>query len=93
MLPGHFKYLIHHIFLPPQLPQSSDTTFSTEHALVDVVVRHALEFGSFLEEDHETQSWDRIVQILKSLRSTIEFEVATVGSIERLLGSQRAGGK
>ncbi|KAK3937045.1 hypothetical protein QBC46DRAFT_320431 [Diplogelasinospora grovesii] len=43
---GLLQYLIHHVFLPPKLPQSDDTNLQNEHGLIQSLLDAALEFAN-----------------------------------------------
>lgn len=43
-------YLIHHIFLPPQLPDEDDAAPTNDHALIQIVVRSLTRFRDRVPE-------------------------------------------
>lgn len=46
------KYLIHHIVLPPKLPQKDDWSSSNEQALLDHTVQAFRDFHNALVAEH-----------------------------------------
>jgi hypothetical protein len=46
---GALEYLIHHVVLPPKLPQEDDSDASHEHALLDTTIRALRKFRDALQ--------------------------------------------
>lgn len=62
------KYMFHHVFLPPKLPQEDD--FDPEHdlALLDSVI-HALERFKTYEREQQNRIFAFAIEMLSRLKS------------------------
>ncbi|KAF8901480.1 hypothetical protein CPB84DRAFT_1815184 [Gymnopilus junonius] len=62
-------YMLHHVFLPPKLPQQDDSDVERDIALCDLTHRTSLEFQRFLS-DLQQQQWSSVSRMLQMLLQT-----------------------
>ncbi|KAJ7144287.1 hypothetical protein C8R44DRAFT_973870 [Mycena epipterygia] len=58
------NYLIHHIFLPQQLPQKDDSSFQADRVLCARVIQEASSFNGVLVSTDELQKWAVVTKML-----------------------------
>ncbi|KAJ7128318.1 hypothetical protein C8R44DRAFT_850853 [Mycena epipterygia] len=58
------NYLIHHIFLPQQLPQKDDSSFQADRVLCARVIQEASSFHGILVSTDELQKWAPVTKML-----------------------------
>ncbi|KAF9255590.1 hypothetical protein L218DRAFT_1034217 [Marasmius fiardii PR-910] len=88
----NLEYLIHHIFLPPQLPQSDDSSAENDHDLCSVVLEAARAFGEGSElSDKEKKSWKYVVRMLERLCSLYGSESYTKDELEQRISEMVKG--
>ncbi|CZR56907.1 uncharacterized protein PAC_06796 [Phialocephala subalpina] len=73
---GVVQYLIHHVFLPPELPQKDDFNTEYESVLIDTTIDALWKFKAHLP-DHQSLSINPIIVLMNNLKS-----VHTSGSID-----------
>lgn len=61
-----FKYQIHHVFLPPELPQKDDTNPWHEKALMETVGSALKRFESYFQPD-ERPELNRCIRMVSSM--------------------------
>ncbi|KAK7434626.1 hypothetical protein VKT23_020092 [Stygiomarasmius scandens] len=85
-------YTIHHVFMPPKLPQKDDYTAENEEALCQTVhwsaVRYAL--SGLLEPEHE-QIWSFVVKMLSAITQSQAGEGMSMDTIEEKLMQMQEG--
>ncbi|KAL0058901.1 hypothetical protein AAF712_014383 [Marasmius tenuissimus] len=69
----NLRYLIHHIFFPPKLPQSDDFTPNNEHHICEAVFSAAQGYREYLAPD-ERLLWDPVVKMLDNLCTLYKHE-------------------
>jgi hypothetical protein len=84
-------FLIHHLFLPPQLPQEDDTKPSLDRLLLDTVQEALLQYGE-LDKSHKG-AMAKIVRAVGSLRAVLGsdgelYEARLAKSLEGLSSCQ-----
>ncbi|PPQ64858.1 hypothetical protein CVT26_002576 [Gymnopilus dilepis] len=62
-------YLLHHVFLPPKLPQEEDLTTDHEAALCRAAYNASKKFVSFLDNEKQAE-WGRVSKMLKMFLKT-----------------------
>ena len=62
-------YLLHHVFLPPKLPQEEDLTTDHEVALCRAAYNASKKFVSFLDNEKQAE-WGRVSKMLKMFLKT-----------------------
>ncbi|KAG7094406.1 hypothetical protein E1B28_008006 [Marasmius oreades] len=87
----NLSYLIHHIFLPPKLPQSNDLSAKNEHDMCAVVHDAALAFGKNFFALEGGVRWVRAVGMLKSLRLLYDSESYTNEAMEQCIKAMTPG--
>ncbi|KAG5729437.1 hypothetical protein E4T56_gene6157, partial [Termitomyces sp. T112] len=60
-------YILNHVFLPPRLPQSDDSSMENDLAICDLVIRNAQVFSTSLSSD--VLCWGPIIRMLINLES------------------------
>lgn len=65
--PGHLKFIINHVFLPPKLPQQSDEGTGAKNATFLKLIRHVAEVYHQNMTGSENLQWVPIVQMLNTL--------------------------
>jgi hypothetical protein len=73
------NYMIHHIFLPPKLPQGSDFSFSFETHLLETVIDALGDFKNFIAMDQKT-AVDFVTAMVTNLK-TMRGQAATGGAV------------
>ncbi|KAI1137706.1 hypothetical protein F5Y05DRAFT_58721 [Hypoxylon sp. FL0543] len=76
-------YIIHHVFLPPQLPQSDDYNVAHEEALLKAVIETLSEFKAYME-DEQIHNIDSVTSSIQSLNQS--SGTSSTPSEEQLLG-------
>ncbi|KAJ6555850.1 hypothetical protein B0H19DRAFT_1376856 [Mycena capillaripes] len=64
---NELQYLIHHIFLPPKLPQKDDGSLQADRALCTRVICEAISFRGTLVSPDDLQKWDVVTRTLQQL--------------------------
>jgi len=83
------EYLVHHIFLPPKLPQADDSNWENETILVDMIFDLLFEFENHIKDDQHALI-SSVIVAFDSLRA-IHHEVDSGGVIseEKLVNALR----
>lgn len=69
---GALQYMIHHIILPPQLPQEDDYSAAYEEVLLRTVLDGLLDFRSHIRGEH-VEAVDSAHAMLSNLQSVHDF--------------------
>ncbi|THU80575.1 hypothetical protein K435DRAFT_767927 [Dendrothele bispora CBS 962.96] len=86
------KYIVHHVFLPPKLPQEDDYTAECESALCRTVYDSASEFGkSGLVLPENIRRWDEIVKMLENTSNFEGEEGMTTKRVKEALAQMKEG--
>ncbi|KAF2003879.1 hypothetical protein P154DRAFT_531927 [Amniculicola lignicola CBS 123094] len=91
------RYLIHHIVLPPKLPQEDDWSISNERALLNLTLQAFRDFCNTLGVEHAeaAQQIEAVVNTIKNLiycsNDGCISEIGLAESIRRLAASQLSG--
>jgi hypothetical protein len=88
---GGFLYQVHHVFLPPQLPQQDDFNESYEHELLKTVLGVLEEFQNHVDQPAELQPAIHMMRTKLACRpgsKTLHQE-----SLTTALQKLRSGGK
>lgn len=64
-----FLYIIHHVFLPPRLPQQDDLTTSSDQALMGAVLDAMERFKRYITQE-DTAVFQSALDMVRSLSST-----------------------
>ena len=64
---GAVKYMINHMFLPPELPQSNDFTVSYETVLIDTTIAALWKFKGH-QPDDQSLTIDSIIGLMKNIK-------------------------
>lgn len=75
---GESTYLLHHVFLPPKLPQSEDYNPEYEQSLLESVIRNLQKFSS-LVPDEDSDILVSTANAMSCLRDICEHD----GSIDQ----------
>ncbi|KAK5202790.1 hypothetical protein LTR96_011255 [Exophiala xenobiotica] len=74
-------YIIHHIFLPSQLPQEDDTSSQYETFMVDITIKALRKFKS-CHAEHNTGAIDSVINMVNSLKAISDtFDTIPCGII------------
>ncbi|KAK1833383.1 hypothetical protein QBC39DRAFT_424743 [Podospora conica] len=76
--PGSLRYVINHVFLPPRLPQTQDTTRENDSALVASLYKSLVEF-----RDLEPTSWEALTPVIGMVDRFHKTEATTVDTIQQ----------
>ena len=87
-----FKYAVTHVFLPVQLPKSSDYTPENEHSLTRAVCAAAHDYGTHLYGTSEQTQWHRITKMLDSLQASVQSEDMDKDHVISQLRGMQTGG-
>ncbi|KAL0567315.1 hypothetical protein V5O48_014676, partial [Marasmius crinis-equi] len=88
MSSNNLKYLIHHLFLPPKLPQSDDSSPDNDHELCVEVHEAAVDYWQRVEGNGQSLPVLGMLERLCSLYSSGSF---TAEDLEQLMRTMRAG--
>ena len=61
-------YLIHHVFLPPKLPQEDDLDLGYETMLLDITFDSLLKFKGYITSD-QSAIIDSVISMVTNLRT------------------------
>lgn len=83
-----FNYQVHHIFLPPKLPQEDDFTEPRDRGLIDGVLEAMERFKSYLALPEVTQFQKAIDMIttMRSMRPNLHLDIKKVAGALKDLG-------
>ncbi|KAJ7201827.1 hypothetical protein GGX14DRAFT_655060, partial [Mycena pura] len=82
---SELDYLIHHLFLPLQLPQNEDSSLQADRTLCTRVIREAISFRGTLVSPDEHQRWDVVIRMLQQLERTQQ----SMDGLSELIGNMR----
>lgn len=63
-------FQIHHVFLPPELPQKDDTNVSHEKTLVETVYLALQDFQQYFPVDHQRPELEHCIAMINSMIHT-----------------------
>ena len=75
------NYLIHHIFLPPELPHGHDSKPEFEMMLLDTVIEALRKFKSLITDD-EYHVLDSVLAMVTSMRTMLDSSSSQGGLVE-----------
>ena len=84
-------YAVHHVFLPPQLPQEDDQTADRDRFLCELISQSIVAYQRRLPDSQKSQ-WDPILRMVDNLTSSQASDVLSAETIERQISHMRAGG-
>ena len=89
------RYIFHHVFLPPQLPQSDDNGAANDGILARMMLESAEEFSraSLLNYHVLSDSWGLVPTMLRSLRNLFNTAPLDADELYRELRDLNAGGE
>jgi hypothetical protein len=61
-------YMVHHVFLPPKLPQANDFDLELEDALINTVLKSLQEFKSLVDDHSVVDSARAMISNFRVLR-------------------------
>ncbi|KAF5344605.1 hypothetical protein D9758_013897 [Tetrapyrgos nigripes] len=87
---SELEYIIHHVFLPPKLPQKDDYTIENEHFLCENVLTS---FKGFVQERGRSgdQSWFELEAMLGAISKSQQSESLSVSNIKASFSTMREG--
>lgn len=80
---GPLRYMIHHVFLPPKLPQKDDTSPKFEGALLNTMIECITKFQSLIAPNDEELTL-LMLQTIQRLRIVHNDDVAGEINVEQL---------
>ncbi|THU87150.1 hypothetical protein K435DRAFT_867564 [Dendrothele bispora CBS 962.96] len=92
---AHLDYFIHHVFMPPKLPQSSDYTIEKDHALCAALSRTAVCYYQKAVDKNHTDTntrWQELLRMLEHLTTTQRFKNMLASDVETALKSMELPG-
>ncbi|EGO28636.1 hypothetical protein SERLADRAFT_413465 [Serpula lacrymans var. lacrymans S7.9] len=91
-MPDHksLQYIIHHVFLPPQLPQGDDTSVACDHALSSLVLSSAERFQRATALQLGIQ-WNPICKMLSQLCESMKLQVLPADLVEKQMKEMKSG--
>ena len=75
------NYLIHHIFLPPELPHGDDSKPEYEIILLDTVIEALRKFKSLIADD-QYYILDSILAMVSAMRTMLDSSSSQSGLVE-----------
>ncbi|KAJ6527885.1 hypothetical protein DFH09DRAFT_1285629 [Mycena vulgaris] len=84
---NNLNYLIHHIFLPPQLPQQDDGSLQADRALCARVIQEASSFHDVLVSTDDLHKWGAITKMLIHLGRIQQ----SMDDLTGMIGNMRIG--
>ncbi|KAF7350232.1 hypothetical protein MVEN_01326600 [Mycena venus] len=81
------NYLIHHVFLPPKLPQEEDGSRQADRVLCTRIICEAISFQGTLVSPHDLQKWAVATRMLQHLGRIQQ----SMDSLPELIGYMRIG--
>src|SRR5271163_4884823 len=81
---GAIMYLIHHIFLPPKLPQEDDFDSEYEMILLDTTIDVLLKFKDCVTYD-QNGVIDSVVAMVTNLRAVRDSDAVGAGNLGNVL--------
>jgi hypothetical protein len=87
-------YIVHHVFMPPKLPQKDDYTVLNEIALCQTVHESASRYllSGRIAKERES-SWNAIVEMLQHLTDSQSSEELKIEVMQDAFSSMREGCK
>lgn len=82
-----FMYQLHHIILPPKLPQQDDFDALHENELLRSVLKAMEQFKTYLDDSPTFQTAIDMVQTMVDCRSSKVLNTKSVGTALRDLGN------
>lgn len=76
----HLNYLIHHIVLPPKLPQKDDWSISNEMALLDHTVQAFRDFSNALAVEH-AEAAQQIMSVVATIGKSCYLETGLLDAM------------
>lgn len=67
------RYMIHHMFIPPQLPHGDDSSPDHERALVDITLDALQGFSAFATEDNNG-AIGSVIRTVTTMNDTLDAE-------------------
>ena len=87
-----FNYAVTHVFLPVNLPRSSDYTPENEYSLARAVCAAAHDYGNHVRGTSEQAHWHRITKMLDSLQASFQSgHMVNDQVVSQLQGMQTGG--
>jgi hypothetical protein len=84
--PEFLKYVIHHVFLPPKLPQEGDHSDRMDSALCKLVVKTAEYFQEILPTNSSASTrWAPVGKMMKKLAETQHSAELLVSSLTQMV--------
>jgi hypothetical protein len=83
-------YALHHVFLPPKLPQKDDHEADRDVALCRLVYVASQKFATVLSQSQQVQ-WSTVIQMLKNLLEStrvLDHYVLTTNILRLKIGGQ-----
>ena len=84
-------YAVHHVFLPPLLPQSNDQTVKRDRFLCEHVRQSIVAYQRRLPDSQKSR-WNPVLRMVDNLASSQAFDVLSPEIIESQISHMRAGG-
>ena len=84
-------YAVHHVFLPPQLPQANDQTVNRDRSLCEHVRQSIVAYKRRLPDSQKSQ-WDPVLRMVDNLSGSQASDVLSPETIESQMSHMRAGG-
>ncbi|KAK7434635.1 hypothetical protein VKT23_020101 [Stygiomarasmius scandens] len=86
------NYIIHHVFMPPKLPQKDDYTAEYEEALCQTIHESAMRYASSgLLEPEDGPVWDFVVKMLSAITQSQASDGMSIDAIEEDLMKMQEG--
>ena len=89
--PDILLYAVHHVFLPPQLPQENDQTVDRDRFLCDHVRQSIVAYQRRLPDSQKSQ-WDPVLTMVDNLTSSQASDVLPPETVESQISHMHAGG-
>ncbi|KAF5344601.1 hypothetical protein D9758_013899 [Tetrapyrgos nigripes] len=87
---SELEYIIHHVFVPPKLPQNDDYTIENEHFLCENILKS---FKGFVKEQGRSgnQSWLEMETMLEAISESQQSESLSASKIEASFSTMHRG--
>jgi hypothetical protein len=87
------KYIINHVFLPPELPQKDDSDFLHGVGLIEELESALSSFQSYLPH-HQRSRWSSCIKMVREMLETRDgFGKISTKALEKSLKSMLDGGE
>ena len=90
--PTSLYYAVTHVFLPVNLPKSSDYTPENEHSLAYAVCAAAHDYGTHICGPSEQAHWQRITKMLDNLQASFQSVYMDNDQVVSQLRGMQTGG-